>query len=80
LSFCKIALVAGAGGVTVESIMKTLPDNGKVSGFTLIEVLAVLAILAILAALLLPAQTHGGKARIPWCMSNQKQSDIRAFT
>ena len=56
--------------------MKTLPGKSKASGLTLIEVLAVLAILAILAALLLPANTHGGKARIPWCMSNQKQIAI----
>jgi len=56
--------------------MKTLSAKAKISGFTLIELLAVLAILAILAALLLPAGTHGGKARIPWCMNNQKQIDI----
>ena len=53
-----------------------LSAKAKISGFTLIELLAVLAILAILAALLLPAGTHGGKARIPWCMNNQKQIDL----
>jgi len=29
-----------------------------------------------LAAILLPAWVHGGKARIPWCMSNLRQVDI----
>jgi len=48
----------------------------NVSGLTLIELLAILAILAILAALLLPSTNGGGKARIPWCMSNQKQIDL----
>jgi len=56
--------------------MKTLPGKGKISGLTLIEVLAVIAIIAILAAILLPAGVHGGKARIPWCMSNLRQVDI----
>lgn len=38
----KNRLVAGAGGVTVESIMKTLPGKRKISGFTLVELLVLL--------------------------------------
>ena len=56
--------------------MKTLSAKAKISGFTLVELLAVLAILAILAAMLLPSLHGGGKARIPWCMNNQKQIDL----
>jgi prepilin-type N-terminal cleavage/methylation domain-containing protein len=56
--------------------MKTLSAKRKISGLTLIEVLAVLAILAILAAMLLPSLAGGGKAHIPWCMNNQKQIDL----
>lgn len=56
--------------------MKMLSSKEKISGLTLIEMLVVIAIIAILAALLLPAKTHGGKARIPWCMHNQKQIDL----
>ena len=56
--------------------MKTLSDNAKISGLTLVEVFVALAMLAILAAFLLPAKTHGGKAIIPWCMNNQKQFDL----
>jgi competence protein ComGC len=56
--------------------MKTLSGNRKVSGFTLIELLVIIFVIAVLAAMLLPATTHGGKARIPWCMNNQKQIDL----
>lgn len=56
--------------------MKMLSTKAKIGGLTLIEVLAVLAILAILAGLLLPSMPRGGKARIPWCMNNQKQIDL----
>jgi prepilin-type N-terminal cleavage/methylation domain-containing protein/prepilin-type processing-associated H-X9-DG protein len=56
--------------------MKTLSAKAKISGLTLIEVLVVIAIIAILAAMLLPYLAGGGKARIPWCMSNLKQIDL----
>jgi prepilin-type processing-associated H-X9-DG protein len=69
----KIALAAGAGGRTFESPMKTLSTKGKISGFTLIEVLVILAVIFVLAAMILPSLTrphiHGG----PSCMNNQKQ-------
>ncbi len=56
--------------------MKMLPGKRKVSGLTLIELLAIIAVIAILAALLLPAKTGRGRAYGPWCMSNQKQIAI----
>ena len=52
-------------------------NKTSVEGLTLIEVLVVIAIIAILAAILLPAGVHDGKARIPWCMSNLRQVNIR---
>lgn len=73
LTGLKNGLVAGAGGVTVASAMKTLWGKGKVSGFTLIELLVVLAVLFVLAALLLPTLSGSRKATVPLCMSNQKQ-------
>lgn len=57
----KNGLVAGAGGVTVESAMKRLLGKEKVSGFTLIELVVVICVVCILAAMLLPA--NGGKSK-----------------
>lgn len=72
----KIALVAGAGGVTVEAAMKTLSAKARIRGFTLIELLVVIAIIAILAAMLLPTfHTGGGSPRIG-CMNKLRQIDI----
>ena len=56
--------------------MKTLSAKAKISGLTLIEVLAVLAVLFILAAMLLPRLAGSHKSTVPLCMSNQKQIAI----
>jgi hypothetical protein len=56
--------------------MKTLSAKAKISGLTLIEVLAVLAILVILGLLLLPATIHHGKPTIMYCINNQKQISL----
>jgi prepilin-type N-terminal cleavage/methylation domain-containing protein len=69
----KIALVAGAFGVTVAPAMKTLPSKAKISGLTLIELLVVITVIAILAAMLLSHLAGGGPAYGAICMSNQKQ-------
>ena len=53
-----------------------LSAKAKISGLTLIEVLAVLAVIAVLAAMFLPSLASSGRARIPWCMNNLKQIDI----
>lgn len=74
--FAKIRLVAGAGGATVESAMKTLPGKLKVRGLTLIELLVVIAMIAVLAALLLPALARSGPGNTARCISNLKQIDI----
>lgn len=73
----KIPLVAGTGGVTVDSPMKMLPGNRKVSGLTLIELLVVIAVIAVLAAMILPTFNGNGKGgtRIR-CISNLRQIDI----
>lgn len=73
----KNRLVAGAGGVTVESAMKTFPRKRKASGLTLIEVLVVICVIAILSALLLPS--FGGGSHHPnrvVCMNNLKQINL----
>ena len=72
----KIALVAGAGGVTVAPAMKILPGNGKISGFSLIELLVVIWVIAVLVAMLLPTSTGPRKARMAVCLNNQKQIAI----
>ena len=51
-------------------------EKRKVSGLTLIELLAVIAIIAILAALLLPAKSGRGPSYRARCMSNLKQIDL----
>jgi hypothetical protein len=72
----KNGLVAGAGGVTVEAAMKTLPGNRKASGLTLFEVLVVIALVIILAAFLLPAHVGGGKSPLFTCMNHLKEIDL----
>jgi len=72
----KNGLAAGAGGVTVETAMKTLSAKAKISGLTLIEVLVVLAVLFILAAMLLPNLAHSGKSPLISCLSQLKQIDL----
>jgi prepilin-type N-terminal cleavage/methylation domain-containing protein/prepilin-type processing-associated H-X9-DG protein len=72
----KIALVAGAFGVTVSAAMKTLSAKAKISGFTLIEVLVVLAVLFILAAMLLPSLSGSHRAPMIECLNNVKQIDL----
>lgn len=72
----KNRLVAGAGGVTVESIMKTLPGKRNLSGLTQIEVLVVICVIAILAAMLLPYLSGSHKSRLIMCVSQLKQIDL----
>ena len=67
---------AGAGGVTVLTIMKTLPRKGKVSGLTLLEVLLVLAVLFILAAMILPLLGGSHKSQLIVCVGQLKQIDL----
>jgi len=60
--------------------MKMFPGKGKISGLTLVELLAVIAVIVVLAALLLPA-INGGPKHAPraMCMSNLKQIDLGFF-
>jgi len=53
--------------------MKTLSAIGKISGFTLIEVLVVIALIVVLVVMMVPALDHPHTSRGPSCMSNQKQ-------
>jgi prepilin-type N-terminal cleavage/methylation domain-containing protein len=53
--------------------MKTSGAKSNRSGLTLIELLVVICVVAIFVAMLLPANTGPRKARMPWCMNNQKQ-------
>ncbi len=59
--------------------MKTLPRKGNVSGLTLIELLVVICVIGVLAVILLPAHTGPSKARVPMCMSNQRQIALGLF-
>lgn len=57
-------------------VMKEPSSKSNCRGLTLLEALIVLAILVILGAMLLPRLSRGGKAKVPWCMSNLKQIDL----
>ena len=70
----QFSLVASVGGVTVESIVKTLPAKAKISGLTLIEVLVVIVVIAVLAAMLLPPPSGKRRAQRITCMFNLKQT------
>jgi Tfp pilus assembly protein PilE len=56
--------------------MKTLHAKAKISGFTLVEVLAVIFVLFVLAALLLPMFARVKSGRMEPCMFNQHQIAI----
>jgi len=61
---------------TRSSAMKTLHAKAKISGFTLVEVLAVIFVLFVLAALLLPMFARVKSGRMEPCMFNQHQIAI----
>jgi type II secretory pathway pseudopilin PulG len=69
----KNGLAAGAGGVTVEAAMKMLPSKAKISGLTLIEVLAVMFVIVVLVAMLLPSLARVKSGRLDQCLENQHQ-------
>jgi len=72
-ALAKIALVAGAGGVTVSSAMKTLSAKAKISGLTLIELLFIIAVIAILASMLLPTVGGPRMGKRVSCANNLKR-------
>lgn len=54
--------------------MKTLPSKAKISGLTLVEVLAVIFVLAILVVVLLPRLARNSPPRLRFqCLQNQRQ-------
>ena len=72
-------LAAGAGGVTMEPVMKTLSAKAKIRAFTLVELVLVVFVILILAVLLLPALVSNGPHSTPktiLCKLNQKQLAI----